>query len=193
VTTEWDRIPERGRALEDEYFRRRDREIEERARERTAEERRRRQFAAAVGIDDDPTLIALREAGVDEHTAELIQIVPAVYVAWADGHVSDAERREIDLLAERRDLQASGSPGRQVLAWWLEQRPSDGVFAAAFSALQARLQQLDKERRAQLFNGLIADAILVGEISGGVLGFGAVSDAEARCIRDLKATLTVGT
>jgi len=47
------------------------------------------------------------------------------------------------------------------------------------------------ERRTRLFNSIIADATLIATASGGLLHFGAISDAESRCIRDLEVALTV--
>lgn len=191
MTPERDGIAERGRALEDEYFRRRDRELVERARTQAAEEERRQQFAAAIEVDDEQVLAVLHEAGLDERTAALLEVVPAVQVAWADDRVTDSERREIGLLVKRNNLHATGGLGQRMLAAWLDQRPSNAFLAAAVAALRARLTRLDAEHRRQLFNRVIADADSVGAASGGLLGFGAMSDAESRCIRDLKVALTV--
>ena len=65
------------------------------------------------------------------------------------------------------------------------------LFAAALVALRARLERLDRERRARMFNRILADATMVGAANGGLLGVGAMSDAEKRCIRALKVALTV--
>lgn len=191
TATERDGIAERGHALEDEHFRRRDGELVARAQERAADERSRRQFAAAIGVDDAQVLATLQAAGLDERTAALLEIVPAVHVAWADDRVTDSERREIGLLLKNNNLQATAQLGQRLPAAWLEQRPSDALFTAALMALRARLERLDRERRARLFNRILADASMVGAASGGLLGVGAVSDAEQRCIRALKVALTV--
>ena len=191
MAMERDGISERGRALEDEFFRRRDGELVARARERAADEQARRQFAAAIGVDDAQVLATLQAAGLDERTAALLEIVPAVHVAWADDRVTDSERREIGLLLKNNDLQATAQLGQRLPAAWLEQRPSDALFAAALVALRARLERLDRERRGLLFNRMLADATMVGAASGGLLGVGAMSDAERRCIRALEVALTV--
>ena len=47
-----DLLGDRGRSLEADYFRRRDQELLERAREQEAAAERRRQLAAALGVDD---------------------------------------------------------------------------------------------------------------------------------------------
>lgn len=65
---------ERGRALEDEYFRRCDRERVARARERTPDEQERQRFATAIGVADAQVLVTLQAAGLDERTAALLQI-----------------------------------------------------------------------------------------------------------------------
>jgi hypothetical protein len=191
MTPERDGMAERGRALEDEYFWRRDKDLVAQARERAAEEQARRQFAAAVGVEDAQVLATLQEAGLDVRTAALLEIVPAVHVAWADDRVTDAERREIGQLLESGDLQATAERGRRLSAVWLDQRPSDALFTAALAALRARLARLDLERRSRLFNKMLADATMVGAASGGLLGVGAMSGAERGCLRALEAALTV--
>lgn len=191
MTRERDGMAERGRALEDEYFRRRDRELVARARERAADEQERQRFAAAIGVDDAQVLATLQAAGLDERTAALLEIVPAVHVAWADDRVTNSERREIGLLLKNNDLQDTAQLGQRLPAAWLEQRPSDALFTAALVALRARLERLDLERRGRLFNRMLADATMVAAASGGLLGVGAMSDAERRCIRVLEVALTV--
>lgn len=69
--------------------------------------------------------------------------------------------------------------------------PPDAFFTAALAALRARLELLDMEGRTRLFDRVIADATLVTTASGGLLGFGAMSDAESRCLRDVEAAPTI--
>ena len=114
-----DSIGERGRSLEDDYYRRRDRELLERARNQKATADHRRQFGAALGIDDDAIVTALGALGFDAATVPLVDIVPAIHVAWADGHLSAGEREQIERLLVRREMPSSGRLGSLLVAGWL--------------------------------------------------------------------------
>src|SRR5688572_6702000 len=85
MADEKDLLGERGRSLEADYFRRRDQELLDRAREQAAAAERGRQLAAGLGIDDETVVTQLGALSFDGVTAPLLDIVSAIQVAWADG------------------------------------------------------------------------------------------------------------
>ena len=120
-------IGERGRSLEDEYFRRRDRELLEQARDQKAAADRRRQLAAALGIDDDAIVTALSAIGFDAATGPLVDIVPAIQVAGADGPPSTGERDDIEGLLPPPKMAVERAVGSLLVAGWLAEE-SSGEF-----------------------------------------------------------------
>ena len=78
-----DTIQERGRALEDEYFRRQEQELLAKAREKTAQATARHRLADATGNHDAAWLDELYVLGYTPDTAVLLPVVPLVEMANA--------------------------------------------------------------------------------------------------------------
>jgi hypothetical protein len=184
-----DAMADRGRSLEEEYFKRKDRELLERTRAQQAQAEARQRLAAAFGVQDEATVTALMEAGLDEAAAGVLELIPAVQVAWCDGDVPAAERDQVVRLFERTRSTAADASSVSLLKSWLDVRPTDAFFAAALAALRARLQSLPAEERIETGRRITSDAASVAGASGGLLGFRAVSEAESRCIHELESAL----
>ena len=100
-------LGERGRALEDEYFRRVDRERLDRARQTSALDEERHELAAVTRLDPRD-VEALQARGFTPETISLLPLVPLIQVAWAEGAITDDERSMIVQLARARAI-AEGS------------------------------------------------------------------------------------
>ena len=96
---ERDGLGERGRKHEEDYFRKRDRELIERMRQAAAAEQTRKDLQAKTGLQDPELLRDLEELGFTPDTIALLPLVPVLQVAWAEGGVSPAERK---LIVEQR-------------------------------------------------------------------------------------------
>ena len=191
MSDEKDLLGERGRSLEADYFRRKDQELLDRAREQKAASDRRRELVAALDIEDDAIVTALSALGFDARTAPLLDIVPAIQVAWADGTLPAKERAEIERLLARPEMEASARAGSRMVAEWLAQEPHRELYHLATEALQLRAARLDPELRTRLVNKIIGDCNAVAAASGGVFGIGALSSVESDRIRELAAALGV--
>jgi hypothetical protein len=191
MANEKDLLGERGRSQEADYFRRRDQELLDRARELEAVTARRKQLAAAIGIDDDAIVGKLAELGFDAGTAPLLDIVPAIQVAWADGSLPARERAEIERILERPGMNEAARLGSRMVAEWLSRQPSGDLYRSATDALKLRLARLDADTRKRLVNSIIEDCNAVAAASGGVFGIGTHSSAESERIRELAAALGV--
>lgn len=88
-------LAERGRALEEEYFRRKEIELIDELRRRSESEVEQQEVAAVVGITDPAILRTLAGLGFTRETISLLYFVPMVQVAWSDGSVGKGERRLI--------------------------------------------------------------------------------------------------
>ena len=97
-----DALTRRGRALEEEYFWKKDQQLIEKLRQAAAAERDKRDMGAKIGIDDPETLQELQALGFTPDTVILLPLVPVVQMAWADGSVAAKERALILELARSR-------------------------------------------------------------------------------------------
>jgi hypothetical protein len=113
---------DRGRAHEDEYFRRRDQELVESMFRRAEEEAAIQRLAAAVGVHDETTLRELQRLGYTADTAPLLYLVPPIEVAWADGLVSEAERNVVVAAAPSTWSPRRKPTGRYESGWQVRQR-----------------------------------------------------------------------
>ena len=103
-----DIIHERGRSLEDDYFRKKDKELVEKLQRAAEAERARADISKAAGVADPALADELLALGFTADTVSLLPIVPVVQMAWAEGGVSPAERDLIVRFARGRGI-AEGS------------------------------------------------------------------------------------
>src|SRR5688500_15237707 len=96
-------LAERGRSLEEDYFRRRDRELIERMRAAAAADAARKELGSVTGLND-ADVDELRTLGFTPDTIGLLPLVPLLQVAWAEGGVSAEERTLIVQLARSRGI-----------------------------------------------------------------------------------------
>jgi hypothetical protein len=178
--TDRDAFAARGRALEEEYFRKREQELIEKLRRRAAAEAERHRLGEQAGVADEEILQDLQELGYTTETVILLHLVPLVQMAWAEGGVSDKERALIVEAARARGVEA-GSPADRQLAEWLTSRPSERLFERTLRAIRAFLQARPAPEREATQRELLSYSAAIASASGGVLGFGAVS-AEERAL-----------
>jgi hypothetical protein len=181
-----DALGKRGRALEDDYFRRKDQELLEKMRQEVAAKKTQEALGATTGLTDPALLEELQALGFTLDTVCLLPLVPMLQVAWAEGGVSQAERDLIQLFADNRGI-AAGSPANAQLNDWLAHRPSDEVFAGAGRLIHAMLAT-----GAEVVGDLSAVDLVeycekVAAASGGIFGLGRLSGEE----RTLLASLAV--
>lgn len=174
---ERDAFADRGRGLEEEYFRKREAELVEKLRQRHAADATRQQLSEQAGVADTEILQDLQELGYTPETVSLLYLVPLVEVAWAEGGVSDRERELIVEAARARGIEA-GSTADALLTEWLTTEPSEQVFERNLRVIRAILAARPEAEREASRSDLLSTATAVAEASGGVLGFRAVSPEE---------------
>jgi hypothetical protein len=175
--TDKDAFKERGRALEEEYFHRKERELIAQMRAKAAAEAAQQELGARTGVADASILASLQELGYTADTISLLHVVPLVQMTWADGNVSMRERDLIIEAARARGIE-SGSAADQMLAGWLAKRPSDELFNTTLRAIAAMLESRPENERETSRKDLVSYLSSIASASGGVLGWGAVSDEE---------------
>ena len=170
-------LSDRGRAIEEDYFRKKDRELIEKMRQASAAEAARRELSKKSGLQD-PALVAELEAlGFTPETVVLLPLVPLVQVAWAEGGVSDAERKMILQLARTRGID-EGSAADRRLAAWLASRPDPQVFSSATRLIRATLNSEGSVAGSMSADDLVKYCEEIAAASGGIFGINRVSSEE---------------
>jgi hypothetical protein len=179
-------LGERVRNLEDEFFRKEDERLVQRLRELKAKEATHEALSRASGITNKTILDKLVNLGIRPEIVGALGVVPLVEVAWADGKLDDKERQTV-LDRSGRSGVAVGSTAYELLRNWLDHRPDAGLLTAWTHMVQGLCEHMSPDEREQLRTGLIERVRAVATASGGILGVGAISSAEADVIRQLDA------
>jgi hypothetical protein len=185
-----DAFANRGRALENEYIRRKERELMEKLRRHSESQAKGRELAASVGINDPEILRDLAELGYTRETIMLLYLVPLVHVAWTDGSVSGRERSLILETAAARGVEP-GTSGYQTLTDWLERRPSEEFFLKTLHLIGLLLRELPEKNQQITANDLVSYSTRVAEAHGGLLsaiGLGSKISGEERRLLERIAT-----
>ncbi len=176
------------RELEDDYFRKQDRELIEKMRKAADADAARRALGARSGIEDPDLLAEIASLGFSAETVSLLPLVPILEVAWAEAGVSPAERTLILDVARRRGV-AEGSGADRQLADWLAHRPPAAVFSSARRLIGAILAAGGGTRQKLSADDLVGYCESIAAASGGILGLGKISPGERSVIEQLQQAL----
>jgi tellurite resistance protein len=150
--------------------------------EAQAKELAERQRIAATTQTTVEVAERIRALGFDGETAKVFDLLPLVWVAWADGKVQRDERAAILRVLQLRGI----APGTEAFAFTealLEQRPSGIWLEQALGVLK---ELLHGEQAGTVLDLCIA----VAAVSGGTLGFGKkIDDQERELLRHLAQAL----
>ena len=179
-------LGERGKALEDEFFRKEDERLIAKLREIKAKEATREELSRISGIKNTAILDRLIELGIHAETLVALSIVPLAEVAWADGAI-DAKEEQAILDRAAKSGVTPGSSSYDLLKSWLERRPEARLLTAWTQMVEGISENLTAEQVEALRAGLVERARAVAGASGGVLGMGKISSAETEMIRRLES------
>jgi hypothetical protein len=185
-----DAFAERGRALEEDYFRKKDRELIEKLRRASDADRARSELSTQTGLTDPAMLNALLELGLTPDTVVLLPLVPAVELAWAEGGITPAERQLLVSLARSRGI-AEGSPADVRLQEWMASRPTPDQFAKATRVMSALLDSSAPMAKDLTAEQLVKYCEQIASASGGLFGlpFRAVSMEEQQLLTRIAGEL----
>jgi hypothetical protein len=179
-------LRDRGKSLEDEFFRREDQRLMQKLEQMRTAQTSREALAKAAGIGNPAVVDKLLELGVKAETVAALALVPLVEVAWADGDLDRRERGAILDRARESGL-AAGSVEHALLEAWLDRRPDPKLLTAWTHLVRGVSEQLGREESVRLKASLLDRARAVATASGGVLGMGSkVSTAEAAMLARLE-------
>lgn len=183
-----DALADRRRASEEDYFRKRDNELIEQMRKRADSDAAPQRLSARVGVSDEDVLQNLETLGFSEETVSLLHILPLVYVAWIDGTASPRAADHIIAVAREHGIEAGSVADRQ-LAEWLGSKPPDALFLEALDAIKSVLQHRSSTERRGYIQKILEHCTTVAAASGGVLGFGKVSNRERDALDHVRRVL----
>jgi hypothetical protein len=176
-----------ARSREDEYFWKKDQELIEKMRRQAAAEEKQRELGAKAGLSDPELIKELQALGFTTDTVVLLPLIPLVQMAWAEGGVSDAERKLIVQFAQSRGI-AEGSAADRQLSEWFAHQPDPSVFTRATRLIRAMLAAPTADA------GLTADDLVrysesIAAASGGILGMKKVSAEERALLATIASSL----
>ena len=109
-------------------------------------------------------------------------------MAWAEGGITKPERELIVRLAKNRGIEP-GSAADAQLTEWLNNRPSEDVFARATRLIRAMLDAGSEQTADLNADDLVKYCEEIASASGGILGIGRISAEERALLTSLAADL----
>jgi hypothetical protein len=181
-------LAERGRSLEEDHFRRKDRELIEKMRQAAATSATRQELGRATGLADSGLLDELHELGFTPDTVALLPLVPVLQMAWAEGGITAKERELVVRLARSRGI-TEGSAADRELNEWMLRRPDAAVFARAGRLISAMFAAGASDAVALSADDLVKHCEAIAGASGGVFGLGRISTEERELLSAIAADL----
>ena len=184
-------LGDRRRALEEEYFRKKDRELLDKMRQASGAETARRELSEKSGLQDPQMLEELQALGFTPETVVLLPLVPLVQMAWVEGGVSDAERKVIHRFATARGIEEGGVAARQ-LDGWLTERPDPQVISNAVRLIRAMLDSAVAGGVPLVADDVVSSCEQIAAASGGMFGINRVSAEERALLGAIARDLAPG-
>jgi len=181
---ETDALHRRGQALEDEFFHRVDEKLREQLRDSLERKKQRERLSAATGFTDEQLLDHLIDGGFQATTLAALALVPAVFIAWADGSVTAKERQAVLAAALDRGLEHEPT-AMQMLHAWLNKHPPRSLWTLWKEYAEGLHDSVSATLADLLMKEILRTATSVAEASGGTLGFGKISEAEQKILDDV--------
>lgn len=155
------------------------------------EARRSREDIGAVMVLADPELCdRLIAIGITGSTGAALALAPVIGVAWADGKVQDPER--LAILGGNDGYGFSQPECRQLLEYWLTNRPSPNMMAAWAGYIRALAPMMLPGDQDELRDSLVNLCHGVAAAAGGIAGFGKVSRSEERVLDQIRTAFDRG-
>jgi hypothetical protein len=183
-----DAFAKRGRALEEEYFRKKDRELIEKIRQAAATAHARTDLGRKAGLEDPKLVQDLQDLGFTPDTVGLLPLVPIIQMAWAEGGITKPERELILRLARSRGIEAGSAADRQLMEW-MTNKPAEDVFARARRLIRAMVDSSSAQTGDLNANDLVKYCEEIASASGGILGIGRISAEERALLSSIAADL----
>lgn len=183
-------LKERKVALEDEFFAKKDAQKLAALKKDLNIDEKRDALAKATGMNDEALLDRLVELGISGETVVALSLVPLIKVAWADGEIQLNERDAIMQGAKAKGIERD-TPAFNTLKEWLESKPSDSLFEAWTSYVQALCAEMTAEQTKILRTQILTFAKVIADSAGGFLGIKRIAKSEDEALDEISAAFDV--
>jgi hypothetical protein len=180
-----DALSERGRSLEEAFFKHRDQELLQKLRGELDSFEESKKLAHVSGIVAERVLQHLVAAGVRAETLAAVSLIPMVEVAWSDGAVSPEERDAVLNAAAKQGIHAD-SASHGLLKEWLTYRPDSHVISAWKEYVQEVSRMMPPESLAEMRKQMLDRCRKVASAAGGFLGLSTISKVEQATIESFE-------
>ena len=147
-----------------------------------AARRSREEIGAIMVLEDQELCARLIAVGIDGTIGAALALVPVIEVAWSDGKIQDAER--IAILGGNDGYGFTQPECRQLLEFWLTNRPSPNLMAAWVGCVRALGRVMSAGDHDELRDSLINLCRGVASAAGGI--FQRVSGSEKKLLEQIR-------
>lgn len=167
-----------GYDQEAKYFAQKEAEARDKLRKRlesaAQELHAKREIGQALGTSDEELAERIHGLGFNAETARILDLLPLIHVAWADGSVQKRERQAILQILESRGI-PPGSEAWIFVESLLETRPSQTFLDETLQVVRDLVARQGRSTR-----DIVELSLEVAEASGGFLGLAGKVSAEER-------------
>jgi len=159
-------------------------ELREKADESAGGLAKRRAIEQTTGTNDASIVDRIEQLGFNGESIKVLDLLPLIHVAWADGRIQKSERALILSILEQRGIPPRSDASLFIEAL-LEARPSETFLAESLALL------VDLAAKTGANKDDIVDLCTkVADAGGGLMSFGAkTTDAERALIKDVATAL----
>jgi hypothetical protein len=182
-----DALQNRVRSLENAFFTEQDQKLLAGLKEKLDRDTTLAQFRSATGIENASVLEALYGLGVTPAALAALRAYPLIAVAWADGSTTADEVATVRSISEKHFSRDSAAG--ELVERWLATPPAPGMLDLWESCLSAMFHEMPAADASALKAKLVEEINEVATASGGLLGWGAVSQSEKNTMQRIKAAL----
>lgn len=179
----------RGAALAEAFFFKLDADLKNQLSNQLEHESRLQNLQAATGIRDKELLDHLANSNLQPSELVALTLVPSVFVAWADGWVTDEEDRAVIGIAVRKGIHGEDHAMALVKSW-LTARPPKKLWDLWRDYAEALSRTMPPKYMLSLTNEIVQQAEQVARASGGWLGFGKISWAEQAVLDETRRVMS---
>ncbi len=185
-----DSLAQRGRSLEEAFFRQRDAELIEHHKKLELMKTNREALMLISGIRNPKVLDQLTELGISPSVLASLAILPLIEVAWADGELSASEKQAVMDGAAKGGL-VKGSIDHAILEAWLKERPDPKFLNAWMHYIEGLREVMQPEELKSLKSELLERAKAVAEAAGGFVGLSRISSQEQAVLSKMEKAFGV--
>ena len=165
--------------LEDAFFVRENARLLEGMRRKADEKARRQQLSDVVRVKDEAFLDRLMALGITPATVLALQLIPLLFVAWADGRLDEKEREAVLRAARGREGTAEEATIR-LIGDWLAHEPEPRLLELWKEYVRQIWGKFTRDEQWRMRENVLKSAREVAEASGGFLRLTARTSAEER-------------